>query len=33
MSGKRTPGLRAGRCCRVILTTPGMAGGQGGERT
>ena len=31
MSGTRTPGLRAGRCCRVILTMAGMAGGQGGE--
>jgi len=32
MSGTRTPGLRAGRSCRVIVTMPGMAGGQGGER-
>jgi hypothetical protein len=33
MSGARTPGPRAGRCWRVILTTPGTASGQGGERT
>lgn len=36
MNGKRTPGLSAGRCRRVILTMPGMACGAllaaGGER-
>jgi hypothetical protein len=36
MSGERTPGLRAGRCCRVVLIMAGMACGAllaaGGER-
>ncbi len=36
MSGTRSPGLSAGRCCRVILIMAGMACGAllaaGGER-